>query len=239
MSSPSDPSQDRSFLLRRLHSLSGVFPVGAFLLEHLYTNAYAINGPQSYNEQVRGLTELPGVILLETIFIYIPIAFHSLYGIWIWWRGTSNLKEYPWVGNWMYALQRWTGLIAFAYIGFHVWEQRFAGEHIIGNYFIAFSKVQHSIARPPVHIFYVMGLVAACFHFAYGLWLFAAKWGLVPGTEARRKLAYACGMVFLILCATGLASLRSFSTAPLQPPPRELIRMHVEQESPPAPGKGG
>ena len=32
------------FTLKRLHSLTGVVPVGLFLLEHLYTNARSLQG---------------------------------------------------------------------------------------------------------------------------------------------------------------------------------------------------
>ncbi|MBI3666113.1 MAG: succinate dehydrogenase [Acidobacteria bacterium] len=228
-SAESTASPDRSFFWRRLHSVSGVFPVGAFLLEHLYTNSYAINGVEAYNEKVRGLTELPMVLILEIAFIYIPIAYHALYGVWVWWRGDGNVTHYPWTGNWMYSLQRWTGLVTMAYIAFHVWEQRFAGVHIIENYFVAFSKVQHSIARPAVHAFYVVGLLSACFHFAYGLWLFACKWGFAPGRAAQKKLLWACAALFLVLSSAGLMSLRSISTAPLQPRPEELLKMRSQK----------
>ena len=37
-----------SFILRRLHSLSGIIPVGAFLFEHiLVSNSTAITGPDA------------------------------------------------------------------------------------------------------------------------------------------------------------------------------------------------
>lgn len=225
-------ASDRSFLWRRLHSLSGIFPVGAFLLEHLYTNFFATRGPGAYNEKVRGLTEWPFVLGLEILFIYLPIAYHGLFGVWIWWRGDGNLTRYPWTGNWLYTLQRWTGLIAMAYIAFHVWEQRFAGAPIIENYFVAFSKVQHSIARPAVHVFYIAGLLAACFHFAYGVWLFACKWGFTPGFRAQKKLFWACMVLFLALSGAGLASLRSFSKAPLEPRPEQLIQMRRQARLP-------
>ncbi len=219
------PATDRSFFWRRLHSASGIFPVGAFLLEHLYTNFHATRGPEAYNNAVRGLTELPAVLALEVLFIYLPIAYHGLYGVWLWWRGDANLLQYPWQGNWLYSAQRWTGLVTLAYIGFHVWEQRFAGVHIIENYYVAFSKVQHSIARPPVHVFYVIGLLAACFHFAYGVWLFACKWGFAPGPGAQKKLFWACMLLFAALSGAGLASLRSFGAAPLEPRPELLLEM--------------
>lgn len=217
--------EDRSFFWRRLHSFSGIFPVGVFLLEHLYTNLYAVKGVDAYNEKVQGLTAFPLLLSLEILFIWAPIAYHALYGLWIWWRGEGNLPQYLLAGNWLYTLQRWTGMITLVYIAFHAWEQRFAGAPITVHYFVAFAKVQHSIARPAVHAFYVVGLLAACFHFAYGVWLFACKWGFAPGRAAQRKLLWACAALFLLLSGVGLASLRSFSRTPIQPSPEDLIRM--------------
>ncbi len=54
--------------------------------------------------------------MLEWVFIFLPILYHALYGVYIWLRGKSNIVYYPWAGNWMYLAQRYTGLIAFAYI---------------------------------------------------------------------------------------------------------------------------
>ena len=48
------------------------------------------------------LTGLPFTVLLELFFIYIPLAYHALYGIYIWYRGEGNVAEYPWMGNWLY-----------------------------------------------------------------------------------------------------------------------------------------
>src|SRR4051794_13045094 len=107
---PLRAGQGHSFLLRRLHSLTGIIPVGAFLIEHiLVSNATAINGPEAYANQVKFLGSLPMVIFLEAFGIWLPIAFHAFYGFYIWFRGDSNTIEYPWQGNWMYTLQRWTG----------------------------------------------------------------------------------------------------------------------------------
>src|SRR5258707_1834827 len=79
-----------SFLLRRLHSLSGIIPVGAFLLEHFISNAFATNGPKAYADQVKFLTGLPFVPILETVGIYIPLLYHALYGFYIWFRVEST-----------------------------------------------------------------------------------------------------------------------------------------------------
>ena len=34
-------------------------------------------------------------------------------------------------------------------------------------------------------MFYLVGIVCASWHFAYGLWLFAAKWGITQGDRSR------------------------------------------------------
>jgi len=109
---PLRAGQGHSFLLRRLHSLSGIVPVGFFLIEHFVSNAFATRGPEAYRKQVELLSGFPFVFFLELFAIWLPIAFHALYGFYIWYRGESNLAEYPWAGNWMYSAQRWTGAIA-------------------------------------------------------------------------------------------------------------------------------
>src|SRR2546421_6457442 len=128
---PLRAGEGHSFLLRRLHSLSGIVPVGAFLIEHFVSNAYATNGPHAYATQIKFLNSLPFVPFLEWGFIYIPILYHALYGIFIWYRGESNLAAYPWQGNWLYTAQRWTGIVAFLYMIQHVYSLRFSGVHLV------------------------------------------------------------------------------------------------------------
>ena len=111
--------QGHSFFWRRLHSLSGIVPIGAFLVEHFFSNFVATEGPAAYTRQVALLAGLPFVFFLELFLIWIPIAYHALYGFYIWYRGDANVGEHPWTGNWLYTTQRWTGAIAFFYMGYH------------------------------------------------------------------------------------------------------------------------
>ena len=140
---PLRAGQGTSFIWRKLHSLLGIVPIGAFLLEHLLSNFEALKGPVAYGEQVKFLNGLPLVRVLEWVFIFLPILYHGIYGVYIWLRGKSNIVYYPWAGNWMYLAQRYTGLIAFAYIVQHVLRQRFMGVSLPENPGAAFPKVQH------------------------------------------------------------------------------------------------
>jgi succinate dehydrogenase / fumarate reductase cytochrome b subunit len=184
--------------------------VGVFLLEHFISNAFATNGPWAYANQVKFLTNLPFVLLLEIFGIYIPLLFHALYGFYIWFRGEANVSEYPWAGNFMYSAQRWTGAIAFAYILWHTYTMRFAGIHLLAHPDAAFSKVQLELASRWAASFYVIGITAASWHFAYGLYLFCAKWGITVSQRSRRAMGVVSTAIAIALIAVGMATLAAF-----------------------------
>jgi len=207
---PIRAGQGTSFLWRKLHSLLGIIPIGAFFIEHLVSNFEAVHGPAAYGAQVKFLNALPLVRVLEWTFIFLPIAYHAFYGFYIWFRGKANVVYYPWAGNWMYVAQRWTGLIATLYIIQHVLRQRFMGVSLPENPGAAFHKVQMELASPIMLAVYVIAMIAICWHFAYGIWLFAAKWGITAGEVARKRFAYICAAFGVLLLFLGLASIWAF-----------------------------
>jgi len=220
---PIRAGEGNSFVLRRLHSLLGVVPLGAFLVEHILSNFEALKGPAAYAAQVRFLNGLPLVRVLEWVFIFLPILYHAIYGVYIWLRGKSNLVYYPWAGNWMYTAQRWTGMIAFLYIGQHVLRQRFLGISLPEHPGAAFAKVQHELANPWMLAVYIVAMVAICWHFSYGVWLFAAKWGITPGVKARKRFGYVCAVLFLTLALLGLSTLWAFVGPAYRNTPDEVV----------------
>jgi succinate dehydrogenase / fumarate reductase cytochrome b subunit len=199
-----------SFFWRRLHSLTGIIPVGLFLLEHLLSNAEATGGVAAYNAQVKFLTGLPFRLGLEIFGIFLPLAYHAIYGVYIWLRGENNAIDYPWSGNWGYTVQRYSGLLVFAYVTFHLWTMRFTGIHLTEHPGAAFYKVQHELMHPLALAFYVAGIVAASWHLGYGVFLFSAKWGLVSGKRAQKRLEIASIVLAGLLILAGLASVYSF-----------------------------
>jgi succinate dehydrogenase / fumarate reductase, cytochrome b subunit len=207
---PLRAGEGSSFIWRRLHSLLGIIPIGAFLLEHLLSNFEALKGPIAYGDQVKFLNSLPLVRVLEWVFIFLPLLYHGLYGVYIWVRGKANVVYYPWAGNWLYVAQRYTGLIALLYIGQHVWRQRFSGIMLPENPYASFHKVQVELSNPIMLAIYAIAMIAVCFHFSYGVWLFAAKWGIAAGEKARQRFGYVCVALGLVLTIGGLASIWAF-----------------------------
>jgi succinate dehydrogenase / fumarate reductase cytochrome b subunit len=207
---PLRAGEGHDFLLRRLHSLTGLIPIGAFLVEHIVSNFEAVNGPLAYAQQVKFLNGLPLVRVLEWAFIFIPLLYHALYGVYIGMRGRGNVNVYPWAGNWGYYAQRLTGYIAFAYICYHLYTQRFSGVSLPEHPGASFHKVQVELHNPLILAVYVIAMVATCWHFAYGIWLFAAKWGITPGVKARKNFGYVCAAGGTGLCVLGLIGMFAF-----------------------------
>ena len=230
---PLRAGQGTSFIWRKLHSLLGIVPIGAFLLEHLLSNFEALKGPVAYGEQVKFLNSLPLVRVLEWTFIFLPLLYHGVYGVYIWLRGKSNIVYYPWAGNWMYLVQRYTGLIAFVYIIEHLAVQRFMGVNLPEHPGAAFHKVQMELANPWMLAVYAIAMIAVCWHFAYGVWLFAAKWGITPGETARKRFGYVCVALGVLLAGLGIAGMWAFVEPKFQNAPDNvrLVSMQLQSDS--------
>jgi succinate dehydrogenase / fumarate reductase cytochrome b subunit len=201
----------RTFVLRKLHQLSGIVPLGAFLLEHLYTNSKAAHperGQEHFNEAVADLQAIPYILFVEVTFIFIPLLYHALYGLYITKEMRPNNLSYPYARNWFYTVQRVTGIILFFFILFHVLNFRFGlipGLNEISVAHrpdLAYQIVAREFQLPWVIAVYVVGIVSTIWHFANGIWLFLVDWGVVIGARAQRLTGYACigfGVLLLAL----------------------------------------
>ncbi len=92
------------FYLRRLHSLLGVIPIGAFLIVHLMVNHQATQGAEAFNRASGFMESLPFLIVMEFILIYIPLLYHGLFGLHIAFTAKENIGHYSLFRNWMFFL---------------------------------------------------------------------------------------------------------------------------------------
>jgi succinate dehydrogenase / fumarate reductase, cytochrome b subunit len=194
-----------SYLLDKLQSLSGIIPIGAYLVDHLWSNSYALVSRQKYDTVSVELQTVPWRIVIEVAVLWAPIAFHGLYGLYIWWRGKSNALQHPWMANWLYTLQRWTGIIAFAFIGWHVYTERFLG-HGVTRY----ADVARAMANPWYLAFYVLGVTASSFHLGNGVWNFCCKWGIAVSARSQRAAGWLGAIVAVVLAVTGVCIVVGF-----------------------------
>ncbi|MCL6516579.1 MULTISPECIES: succinate dehydrogenase cytochrome b558 subunit [Alicyclobacillus] len=195
------------FVLRRLHTLAGVVPVGLFLLEHLFTNAMATTGAASFNSAVDTIQHIPFLHFIEFFFIFLPLTYHGVYGLYVAFTSGYNAGQYSWGRNVLFVLQRVTGVITFVFIIYHLWTTRFSGRAP------TFDMVHQLMSNPAYLWFMVIGVVAATFHFANGLWSFCIHWGITVGQRAQRVTAYVTMVIFVVLAAVGIEAIFAFTRA--------------------------
>jgi len=208
-SAASNSGLDRHFWLRRLHSLSGIVPIGGFLAFHLYENFQATRGADAYNAMTRHLQDLPFAVALEILVIAVPLLFHGVYGLFITGTARPNVISNRYLRNWMYFIQRVTGIIVFAFILFHYWTTRLVQLHDHESLDL-FRQVQAAVSNPWIYAFYVAGILSATWHLANGIWSFSIVWGLTIGPRAQRRMMYVSAVVFVVLSYIGVRSISAF-----------------------------
>lgn len=225
------------FLLRRLQSLTGVAPIGVFLLPHLTTNSSIVwgrvlatpeitegvtpnAGVETFQHEVDFIHSLPALVILEFAVLFIPIIFHSIVGIWIASSARVNVDRYPYQSNWRYTLQRATGYVGLLYLFMHIMSLRFGWT--FGGLMPAFDP-HHAASSTGAHFqeatlpwlvvsVYVIGVLSLVYHFANGLWTAAITWGLTVSATAQKRWGWICAALGLALAGAGLAAIGGFAT---------------------------
>ena len=207
----------KGFYSRKLHSLLGVIPLGFFILEHMITNFSAVEGgSQGFKDSVAFLNSLPLVLVLEIFGIWLPLLYLGVYGLYIAFQAKPNNGRFQTERNLRYLLQRVTGVIAFVFVIWHVYETRI--QVALGNVtHEELGAVMHDIVNQPVFFaLYLIGVVSAAFHFSNGLWSFMVSWGITVGPRAQRVSSYICMGLFTIVSIMFVWSLVTFRGAEFQ-----------------------
>ena len=199
----------RTFLLRKLHQITGIVPLGMFFLVHIYTNSAAMGGRESFNEHVKGIHDIPYLLFAEVFGIFLPLLYHSVYGIFISAETRPNVGNYGYGRNWFYLFQRITGIFLFFFLLFHILNFRFGmipglnTTPVAGNADEAFQIVSREFQNAGILLLYILGVAATAWHLGYGLFLFAVDWGIVIGEKAQKYALYGCVAVSALLFFVG------------------------------------
>ncbi|MEW5947526.1 MAG: succinate dehydrogenase [bacterium] len=204
-----DANLSTHYVVRKLHSLTGIVPVGLFLIEHIFTNSFAVRGPGDYDRAVEFLQGIPYLPVFEACFIILPLYFHGLYGLIITYDAGFNARNYPGRSNVMYLLQRASGAITLVFVTAHVYMTRWA--NLASGVEINFETVSEHLSSGWMFGFYALGVLAAVFHFANGAWNFSITWGIVVGRGSQRAFWWCCIALGAAMYLAGLNALFAFA----------------------------
>ncbi len=199
------------FLLRRLHSLFGLVPLGLFLCFHLWENSQSRFGAAHYNgEVVAFLQSLNYLPIIEMVFIVLPLLFHAGYGVMIAYGAHPEPNRYPWLHNRLYLLQRVSGLAILLFLIIHVGWTRVLGIWQPEIKADLFHHMQALLSNPATFVIYGLGMMLSVFHLCYGLWNMAIVWGLTISQAAQKRFFIAMMGLMLVLMAMGWHGILGF-----------------------------
>jgi len=237
------------FVFRRLHSLSGIIPVGVFCIVHLFTNFQIMiqqipfikdlfNEADIFQHEVDFIHSMPALLFVE-IGLWSAIGFHAILGIAYTIGGKSNTTHYKYEKNYRYTLQRVTGIIALIFIFVHVatlrwrwnlggWFTPFYAHGPNGEPLVTATTAYALQAHWLVSAFYLIGALGVVYHWANGLWTAAITWGvtITPAAQARwNKICAGLGVALAIFTVGAVIGANTY-----QIKPHELEAIHTMME---------
>jgi succinate dehydrogenase / fumarate reductase cytochrome b subunit len=198
------PRLDRYRLLRPAFSVSGVLPLGVFLVLHLAVNARVLAGDGAFAALADRLDRGPALVFIEAIFVFVPLALHGALGLVALVAREPIVAPSPYPPGIARAL-RATGAVALVFLMLHLAEVRFrgGGAHLTGYELVSvleggLSSTLHGV--PLRAAWYVLAAGCVSFHFVAGAWgIFARSSAAAGRPAARRRAAWAAGLVGCVL----------------------------------------
>ncbi len=218
------------FVLRRLHSLTGVIPLTFFIIFHFFANSTSLGGEQAFDGTVTVLRSVPYLLGVEMALLFAPFLFHMLYGMVIIFASKPNSAKLPYRRNWAYVMQRVTAMIVFTFIVYHVIGVRFIDAH---NQTAVYAIFHEKMSNPFTYWWYVIGIACTSFHLANGLVTFFMTWGITVSTRSQRVAEVAMGALGILVFIIGIGAINGF----LRAEPVKVPEVHLGQTAPALPAE--
>ncbi len=200
----------RHWILRRLHSLTGIIPIGAFLFFHIFENSYVTHGAEVWWKESEFTRTLPCEFFIEALLLWIPISYNAIYGLVITVTAEPNVDAYALERNLQYTLQRITGILALAFILFHFFTTR--GWFYLTGVETYYARMHDFMMNPLYLSIYIIGTLSCLYHLTNGIFTFCITWGITVGPRAQTLVNRVCVALFLAFSVMAVVTLISFRT---------------------------
>jgi succinate dehydrogenase / fumarate reductase cytochrome b subunit len=175
-----------------------------------------LGGPAAFNGVIEFFEGMPKhfLLALEIFAIWLPLLFHSVYGLFITGRAKQNFigTKYGWSENRMYWLQRVSGIYLFLALIVHI-TMTTIRKYVTGDAdVIKYAAWQEKLTSYGGiwMIFYVLLVLVASYHLAYGIWNFCVRWGITVSDRAQIRVQKFSLAAFFALTLMGWAALVGF-----------------------------
>jgi succinate dehydrogenase / fumarate reductase cytochrome b subunit len=218
-------------ILRKLHSFTGLLPLGAYLLFHAYEQFAARGGRTQAVLRLERTTSAP----LEVLCVLLPLLLHAALGVrllrlqgalargtarfdGLLARGTARFDSaavpsvredasFPYASASFRSLQLWSGIVSAAFLLWHVagvWVPRVVAERPAAGYG---AMVDHAATVVRAAL-YVIGTTAVCVHFGQGLSAVCLRYQILSITPRAARVS--CGLLAILLWLTFVDELSAY-----------------------------
>jgi succinate dehydrogenase / fumarate reductase cytochrome b subunit len=199
-------------ILRKLHSFTGLLPLGAYLLFHAYEQLAVRAGQRAAIMRLDRTTHAP----LEVVCVLLPLLLHAALGVRLS-RFSARLSSradpsastashvgagadsFPYASPAFLALQVWSGIVSACFLLWHVagvWVPRV----VAGRPAAGYGAMVDQAATLPRALLYVIGTSAVCVHFSQGLSAVCLRYQILHITpRAARVLFAVLGMLLWLV----------------------------------------
>lgn len=175
---------------------------------HYVINSFVLAGPGSFNGVLAALRGLPLITAVKVVFLAVPLIIYIFMGLVIVYRSSANVISYNYYWNWIYLLQRVSGIVGFAFVLIYGWSMHLGPAVRDGT--VDFNYVQRVLAPGWMKAVFIAGLVALVFHLSTALATALMTWGVVATRRARFAAAIASWVVMIVLWVWGIRILLAF-----------------------------
>jgi succinate dehydrogenase/fumarate reductase cytochrome b subunit (b558 family) len=184
---------------------------------HLWTYTSALRGPSELEHALGRTGASPYLVVAEALFIWVPLAYHGVYGLFMALRSRPNVRSYPYSYNWMHALQRASGIVVLVFLAYHIHEVRLPlarSALLPADIYVELAARLSSTVRgiPLAALVYLTGLAAVTFHLANGLYGFCFSYGITVSRRATRLASTVFGVVGVGLFLLGASTVIYLAT---------------------------
>lgn len=214
-----------NYVLHKLHSLSGIVPVGYYLVQHLALNTFSLAGADAFNSIIHFFEGMPAHIkwAMKIGVVWIPLIFHAVYGLVITHRAddkTWSNPAYRYKENRYFVMQRVTGILAAAFLVYHMATTSIAAAIHGAERTIYFENWAAKLAEPNgtylILVVYMLGVAVCSYHFGYGVWNFCIRWGITISERSQQAVAKASAVMAIAITLMGWIALFGFFAPVLQ-----------------------
>ena len=193
---------------KQLMSIFGLFPLGAYVVAHLWTNLNSLSGADTFDTAVRSSRAHPAMIFLEVFGLGLPLLVHAIVGARIIFRMRPNNGAYNRFRNLKYLLQRLSGIGLLLFLGAHVFKARL--QPALAGTVESWQGMHEALSEPLTFTVYLLGMIAIAYHLGNGVWSSSITLGLTTTQTGMKRMEWVSTAVFLLLLAMACLALYGF-----------------------------